>query len=439
MMASIARDKNGTRRILFVAPDGKRKTIRLGKVSQRTAESIKCRVEHLLAAKIAGHAMDADTARWVSALEPRLAEKLAAVGLIPKPDNRESVTLGDYLDAYIESRTDVKPLTVRHLRDAARKLVTYFGADRKLVSITPGDADEYRRWLLESLGPNTVRRLCGRAKQFFRAAVRKRLLTESPFADMKDCAVRANRSRDHFVSPDVAAKVLEACPDAQWRAIFALARFGGLRVPSEILALRWEDVDFAAGRMVVRSPKTEHHEGKEFRVVPLFAELRPYLEEAYEIAEPGTVHVITRYRQSNVNLRTQLLRILERAGVEPWPKLFHNLRATRQTELQQRFPVHVVCTWLGNTQAVAMKHYLQVTEEHFAEATGGTRQSGAKSGAADARNSSQSNEAAVSELGPKAFPGEGLRRDARYCTNVQAPPVGLEPTTQRLTAACSTN
>ena len=49
-MASIARDKNGTRRILFVAPDGKRPTIRLGKVSQRTAEGIKYRVEQLLEA-----------------------------------------------------------------------------------------------------------------------------------------------------------------------------------------------------------------------------------------------------------------------------------------------------------------------------------------------------------------------------------------------------
>ena len=47
-MASIARDKNGRRRILFVAPDGKRPTIRLGKVSQRTAEAIKYRVEQLL-------------------------------------------------------------------------------------------------------------------------------------------------------------------------------------------------------------------------------------------------------------------------------------------------------------------------------------------------------------------------------------------------------
>jgi hypothetical protein len=44
-MASIARDKNGSRRILFVAQDGKRPTIRLGKVSQRSAEALKRRVE----------------------------------------------------------------------------------------------------------------------------------------------------------------------------------------------------------------------------------------------------------------------------------------------------------------------------------------------------------------------------------------------------------
>jgi hypothetical protein len=32
-------------------------------------------------------------------------------------------------------------------------------------------------------------------------------------------------------------------------------------------------------------PKTEHHEGKEFRVVPIFPELRPYLNAAWDEAE----------------------------------------------------------------------------------------------------------------------------------------------------------
>jgi hypothetical protein len=71
-----------------------------------------------------------------------------------------------------------------------------------------------------------------------------------------------------------------------------------------------------------------------------------------------------------VNLRTQLLRILEKAKVKPWPKLFQNLRSSRETELLKQFPVHVVCAWLGNTPKIAMKHYLQVTKEDYKKAAG---------------------------------------------------------------------
>ena len=64
--------------------------------------------------------------------------------------------------------------------------------------------------------------------------------------------------------------------------------------------------------------------------MPLFPRLRPYLEEAFELAEPGSEFVISDRRTSNVNLRTQFQRILRRAMIEPWPRLFHNLRASFQ-------------------------------------------------------------------------------------------------------------
>lgn len=31
----------------------------------------------------------------------------------------------------------------------------------------------------------------------------------------------------------------------------------------------------------------------------------------------------------------------------------------------EKYPLHVVCAWMGNSQPVAAKHYLQVTDEHF--------------------------------------------------------------------------
>ena len=44
------------------------------------------------------------------------------------------------------------------------------------------------------------------------------------------------------------------------------------------------------------------------------------------------------------------------------------MRASRQTELEETFPTHVVCKWMGNSPKVAQKHYLQVTDSHFEKA-----------------------------------------------------------------------
>jgi hypothetical protein len=51
-------------------------------------------------------------------------------------------------------------------------------------------------------------------------------------------------------------------------------------------------------------------------------------------------------------------------------RLFHSMRASRQTELQREFPLHVVCSWLGNSPRIAQQSYLLVTEDDFARAAG---------------------------------------------------------------------
>jgi integrase len=214
-----------------------------------------------------------------------------------------------------------------------------------------------------------VRKRCGTAKQFFQAAIRKDIIEKNPFEGVK-ITVQANPSRMYFVTADEVKKVLDVCPNAQWRLIFALCRYGGLRCPSELLLLRWSDIDWEQGRMTVHSPKTEHHHGKDMRQVPLFPELLPHLQEVFKQSQIGTEFVITQYRKHNSNLRSHFERIICRAQLKPWPKLFQNLRSSRETELTQKFPLHVVCAWMGNSQLVAAKHYLQVTDEHFQMAVG---------------------------------------------------------------------
>ena len=67
-------------------------------------------------------------------------------------------------------------------------------------------------------------------------------------------------------------------PRCRMEAGLRAARYGGLRCPSEVLGLRWGDVNWQHGRFVVHVPKLEHNDGKETRTMPIFSELRPYLQ-----------------------------------------------------------------------------------------------------------------------------------------------------------------
>jgi integrase len=379
-MASIGTDPNGHRRILFVAGDGKRKTIRLGKVSHSTAEKFKVKIAALIGS--ISTSVDDEVNRWLARLDDRMHRRIAAVGLVqpraPKVEIPEGELTDDMIEPFIESyivgRTDAKPNTIINLRQTKSKLVKYFSERKLLNDISEGDAEEWWRHLMgpksgggAGLSKNTARGHCKNAKLFLNFAISKRMIVDNPFAALES-HVKGNKERQHIVARETTAKVTASCPDAQWRLIVALSRYGGLRCPSEHLALKWTDVDWDLARIRVPSPKTERYEGGESRMIPIFPELYEPLMEVYAAALEGADYVITRYRQHSSNLRTQLERIIRRAGVKQWPKLFHNLRATRQTELEQIYPSYVVCAWMGNNEKTARAHYLQVTDEHFEQA-----------------------------------------------------------------------
>lgn len=423
-MASISKQPNGRRIIQFTAESGKRYSIRLGKISQRNAEAIKARVENIVAAKRSRQSLDADTAAWLGEIDDSLHAKFANVGLAEARGKQTTapMRLGEFLDYYFGIRTDVKPLTLTTWKQTRRLLVEFFGNDRLIDSITHGDADEWRLFLVGRLAETTVRKRCAAAKQFFRFAVRKRLIAESPFDELKSTSL-TNPSRFYFLKREDAEKVLEACPDAHWRLLFALARFGGLRVPSEPALLQWEDVNWEQNRITIHSPKTEHHEGGESRLIPLFPELRTLLEDQLELTGDGP-HVLPSRIRLHANPGTMLRKIIKRAGLKVWPKLWQNLRSTRQTELSESFPAHVVCAWIGNSEDVAKLHYLQVTDQHFEKAL----QNPVQTLHGTSRQNSPRVNRAHSEVA--SSPGKPRLGEHRQCTKVG--PTGLEPVTNKL-------
>lgn len=222
-MASIADDPGGRRRILFVAPDGTRKAIRLGKIDRKSAEAITRHVEALLAAKIGGQPVPRETAAWLAGVGPKLRHRLAAVGLVEAP---KRAVLGEFLRSYILSRPDVKPATLEVWQQPCRNLNEFFGEDKPLRAITTGDCDQFKAWLLtQDLAAATVAKRLAFARTFLHVARKHKLIDENPFAEVKVPAANVS-GRQRFVGRDAVARLL-AVANPTWRAIIALARFGG--------------------------------------------------------------------------------------------------------------------------------------------------------------------------------------------------------------------
>ncbi len=150
-------------------------------------------------------------------------------------------------------------------------------------------------------------------------------------------------------------------------------------------------------RLTVRSPKTAGHEGHAVRVVPIAPELKSILLALFSEAA-GVEAVVPRLRDPAMNLRTTFGKIIAKAAVKPWPRLFHNMRASCATDWVERFPAHVVAGWLGHSPMIAAQHYLQTRDAHFDLATGagqGDSKGGAESDAAEAQIRAQRPPASV--------------------------------------------
>ncbi len=251
----------------------------------KQADSVLVRVETLISAKSGNTAVDAVTNGWVNGLSDTLHERLVRVGLVP-PRAERHVTISQLFDRYFATLT-IKPSTEKNYKAARAYLEDHFGHDREIASITPTDAEGFKRAMRDSgLAQATFAKFIKVARQAFRLADKWKLVEESPFAGVS-AGSQTNTARLRFVPRESIATLMDECPSNEWRLLVALSRFGGLRCPSEHMALRWEDIDWARNRMTVSASKTEAHANKETRTIPLFPELSPTSSERLKTRSPA--------------------------------------------------------------------------------------------------------------------------------------------------------
>ena len=229
-MASIVKSKTraGIRySIQLSAGENKaRPTIALGKVTRKQAAVAKTNVENLIACRKTDGVMRPTVTDWLNSLPDGLRKRLETLGMIELGNGGQSFTVAEWIGRYIDGRPDVKEATKRKWRDVETKLAAFFRG-QYINEITVGQAKDFRVYLQSQVGlaENTLRRHIGIARQFFNAAVDAELIKKKPFRD-QPVSIRANESRFFYVTLEMARKVLDVCPDAQWRLVL---RFGPFR------------------------------------------------------------------------------------------------------------------------------------------------------------------------------------------------------------------
>lgn len=283
-MATVVRHGD-TMRIQFKGLDDKRRTLYAGKISARAADDLRRLIEAIIESADHGVPLAPAMVRRLDDLGDDVYAKLVGVGLVNARAKPEALTLGPFVRDWIEKRNP-KTSTAAVWGRAEKWMVGYFRADCRLSGITEADAEDWQRHLEQSgLAEATRRKMCGVARQMFKDALKAKRIESNPFlADGIKTAVKGNAKRSQFITMAETEAVLAACPNAEWRVIVALSRYGGLRCPSETLALKWADIDWDKRRVRVPAPKTAHLSGKGERFIPLFPELASHLEAAFDAA-----------------------------------------------------------------------------------------------------------------------------------------------------------
>ena len=362
-MASVSKEtRNGKAlyRVSFTDENKKRRFIRLAGVSKKDAEVIANKIRSIVSAKVSGEPLSPNVIEWLGTRADYIYDKLAKVELI-RP--RCSLTVPKYFEQYADEKGQQKSESWRMNHGITLKKLEAYFSDMPLVEITDDDAQTFRKHLADNYAQATVSGDIKRIKTAFRKAMKDKLIFTSPFEEVV-AGDQSNDERKYFITRDVIAKVLDTCPNAEWRLLVSLVRFGGLRNPSETLALKWEHVNWT--EKTIRIPGSKGKDGEiRWRTIPIFNELIEPLREAFDADHE---HCITKIRGSANSLRNRFERILKRAGFPKeklWPRLWHNLRASRDTELSNELPAHEVSLLMGNSPKVSNKHYKMMSPEHF--------------------------------------------------------------------------
>jgi len=335
---------------------GKQKTLYLGKdFTPGSADRVARIVTDILACRNRGDSVPLEIRRKIEALPERVQQSFERLGLI---DGVTSRTLEMLLESFDETKAHLKASTQDGYKMFGNLLSEFFGKDKKIAAIQKTDCERFKTALLKKYAVCTISRGIRSCRSIFKHAVDAEWLTKNPFADVPS-GVEVNLDRQVYVDHKTIYRVMEHCRDDYDRLLLALARFGGLRISSEIRHLRF--CDFTKNVILIhKDTKTGARE------VPLFGEIREILDRI--VANLDKSFVPTDLVFGNVgsfsSFRHRFSETIRRSGVERWEKLFVNLRSSCITDFVERgYQEKTLDAIFGNSAVVRSRHYVQFRKD----------------------------------------------------------------------------
>jgi integrase len=179
-----------------------------------------------------------------------------ATTVVAKGQRRTIGEAGDAYVAHLENVMERKRTTIADYRGYLRRHLAPFFGDRPMDRIEAAEVERYLHAKRDAgLSAKTVQNHLNFLHGVFAFSFRRGWVTANPVALVERPRVhRSAHRRIRFLQPEELEAVLRAVPADDFGAIerplYLTAAMTGLR-QGELLALRWSDVDWAAGRVRV--------------------------------------------------------------------------------------------------------------------------------------------------------------------------------------------
>lgn len=192
------------------------------------------------------------------ALRPIPASPAIGFPLPPSdPPVRAGVTLAHWLELWMEREIEPcrEDTTVSGYRNIIRNHIVPALGRVRLSDLSPELINGYYQWLSEAKGlsPNTIRKHHVLLHTALKSAFRQGVIPVNPI--QRAAPPRPVETEAVYYTPARLVQLLQAVKETPLDVPVRLACFLGLR-RSEILGLRWRDVDLQSGRLSVRWVRT---------------------------------------------------------------------------------------------------------------------------------------------------------------------------------------